>query len=317
MNRIAKGNGQANGKTRQSRNFPLCGVNALYCLLLKTNRVAIALLGSIQRCPAALAILRIPTHRLQETMTNLKSIGLLALSSLFVPCILSQALPDAPSTSQQQQSAVPEWMAERFGKVGQPLTTEQKFARFEHRAFGPQAFVLPALHAGLRMANPPKGYPPEWTDGGEAFGRLYGSTFARQFTKHSTEFAVESTLHYDARYFTAPPNSSGSERLGHAIEFVFVQKTDRGRNALALPHLAGAAAGAFVGMAYLPDGYNDAGTASKQFASELAMTGVRNVLLEFSPEIFASLRRHAASRAIVNWMENRHSQTQRSSPSAQ
>jgi len=232
--------------------------------------------------------------RLAITMA---SVGLFLASHAHAQTAIQTAiLPDAPQPAVTNSDSPVSVKKLGISRQFHPLTVEEKFQRFERRTISPPAFILPALNAGIRMAAPPSGYPKEWKDGAGAFGRLYGSTFTRQFTKHGTEFAVESVLHYDPRYFRS--NSKGIGRVGHALAFVLIQKTDSGKNAIAVPHLAGATASSFIGMAYLPDGYNDAGYSAQHFGTEMMMTGMRNMLFEFSPEIYPVFKKMHMGRIV-------------------
>jgi len=150
------------------------------------------------------------------------------------------------------------------------------------------------------MANPPSDYPRDWKDGGGAFGRLYGSTLATQTSKHTAEFLTEATFHYDARY--SPSKSDGKlARAAHAVGYVFVEKTDAGKTAFALPHFAGAAAGGFTGMAYLPLGYDTLSKAGQRAGSELGQIALRNLAQEFAPELAPIARRIHLPKLLPVW----------------
>jgi len=202
------------------------------------------------------------------------------------PAPTSASLPDAPQPALTVQSAPPPvpWLWGRMRNSGKPLTTEQKFKFYARQTFGPPAVIAPAFGAAIRMANPPSDYPRDWKDGGGAFGRLYGSTLATQTSKHTAEFLTEAAFHYDARY--SPSKSDGKlARAAHAVGYVFVEKTDAGKTAFALPHFAGAAAGGFTGMAYLPLGYDTLSKAGQRAGSELGQIALRNLAQEFAPEL--------------------------------
>jgi len=185
-------------------------------------------------------------------------------------------------------------------RSGKPLTTRQKFAFYEHQTFGPPAIFSPAFSAGIRMARPNNQYPPEWQDGMGAFGRLFGSTLATQTTKHTAEFITEAAFHYDARYHSSK-STRVIPRIGNAILSIAIEKTDAGATTFALPHFAGAAAGGFIGMAYLPPGFDTLSKAGQRTGSELMSIGFRNLAQEFAPEL-APLARHIhLPRVIPVW----------------
>jgi hypothetical protein len=181
------------------------------------------------------------------------------------------------------------------------LDLGDKFIIYTHQTFGPPALVFPALGAGLRMINPPNHYPHEWTDGAGAFGRLYGSALATQTSKRTAEFLAEAVLHDDPRYLPAAPGSNVGLRTFHAISYTFVDRTDSGRRTLAFSNFAGAAAGGFVGMAYLPDGFNDVSHAEQRTLTEFMSLGISNIFGEFAPQLAPIIHRLHIPQILPAW----------------
>lgn len=229
-------------------------------------------------------------------------------------------LPDAPSfqSPQSPQSAAvetPEATAPDARKLAglmglpavwtsTPLTLDQKFKLYVHQTFGPPALILPAFGAGIRMAHPPSsypGYPKDWTDGAGAFGRLYGSALATQSTKRTARFLVDAAMHEDPRYLPAPVGASTSARFVHAIAFTFVDRNDSGHSELAYANFASAAAGGFVGMAYLPAGYNDASHAGERMGTEFLGLAIQNVTREFAPQWVPIARKLHIPKILPGW----------------
>lgn len=202
-------------------------------------------------------------------------------------------LPDAPDPSpvpqQGSQSRIP-FAAPRFGRPLQPMDIGDKFKYFVEPAFGPRAFLTNAFGAGIRMANPPGHYPHEWRAGGGAFGRLYGDSFARTGAESIGRFSASALLHEDPRY-----RRSGSTfiptRLGHAFVFTFVDRTDSGHATVAVSNFTGAAAGGFIGNAYLPPGFDNLTHAGQRSAVAFGGMAAQNVLQEFSPELGQFLKK--------------------------
>ena len=212
------------------------------------------------------------------------------------------AVPEAPQPQvAAQRSVAPDppvpWLIKHLRASGKPLTTEQKFTQYLDQAFGPPAFITPAFSAGIRMARPTSGYPREWKDGPEAFGRLYGDSLVTHVSRHTAEFLTAAAFHYDDRY--SPSKSTEAlPRIAHALAFVVVEKTDSGTTAFALPHFAGAAAGGFTGMAYLPPGYDDLTHAGQRASIELAQIAIRNMAGEFAPELVQFSRKLHLDKVI-------------------
>jgi hypothetical protein len=181
------------------------------------------------------------------------------------------------------------------------LTLGDKFTIYTHQTFGPPALVFPALGAGMRMTNPPSRYPHDWKDGGGAFGRLYGNALATQTSKRTAEFLTGAVLHEDPRYLPAPPGSSVGKRVFHAISYTFVDRTDSGARTIAFSNFAGAAAGGFVGMGYLPNGFNDATHAGQRALSEFMTIGVSNIAGEFAPQLVPIIRKLHIPKIVPAW----------------
>ena len=165
-----------------------------------------------------------------------------------------------------------------------------KFKYFVEPAFGPRRFVMNAFVTGIRMANPPSNYPHEWHAGAEAYGRLYGDSFARTGAESLGRFSASVLLHEDPRYRRSE-STSVPGRLAHALAFTVVDRTDGGHSTLAISNFTGAAASGFIGNAYLPPGFDNLTHAGQR--STIAFGGMagQNVLAEFSPELRHALRK--------------------------
>jgi hypothetical protein len=233
--------------------------------------------------------------------------------------LLASTLPDAPSFMGAQNTAPQKDEPQvtpnapgtpgPMGSIGPVpplmtnvrLTLDDKFRIYTHQTFGPPALVFPALGAAIRMANPPNNYPHDWTDGGGAFGRLYGSTIATQTSKRTAQFLTEAVLHEDPRYLPARPGSNVGGRVFHAISYTFVDRTDSGARTIAFSNFAGAASGGFVGMAYLPDGFNDPTHAGQRALSEFMMIGIANLAGEFAPQLAPIVRKLHIPKIVPAW----------------
>ena len=187
------------------------------------------------------------------------------------------------------------------------LTAGDKFQIYTHQTFGPQNFILPTFGAGFFMLNPPRRYPSEWKDGGGAFGRWYGEQIASSTSRRTGQLLAEVALHEDPRY--VPSGSKNALiRIFHAVAFTFVDKTDSGHNTFAFSNFAGAAAGGFVGMGLLPDGYNDVTHAEQRALRGLESVAIRNIVTEFRPEWGPILRKIHIPRILPEWWTPKHPQ---------
>ena len=187
------------------------------------------------------------------------------------------------------------------------LAPEDKFQIYFHENFGPQNFILPPFGAGFYMLNPPRRYPRQWEDGGGAFGRWYGEQIATSTSNRTGQLLVEVALHEDPRY--VPSGSTNAlVRTFHAVAFSFVDKTDSGHNTFAFSNFAGAAAGGFVGMGFLPDGYNDVTHAERRALRGLESDAIRNIVTEFRPEWAPILRKIHIPSILPEWWTPKHPQ---------
>jgi len=201
-----------------------------------------------------------------------------------------QKFPEAPKP--QQPSTPSDRKTSPWGKLPailapqiteQPLNAADKFHLYVHQATNPVSLMVPAFWVGLTIANPPDHYPREWKDGAGAFGRLYGSALVKRESQLAVETLAEVTFREDPRYLPSASHNAFI-RIAHAVVFVIIDKSDSGHNRVAFSNFSGAAANGFIGMAYLPAGYNDIAHAGQSSASTLSGFALSNIANEFCPE---------------------------------
>src|SRR6266849_376382 len=193
--------------------------------------------------------------------------------------------PQKPSTPEQRKISrsgkLPAILAPQITK--QPLDAADKFHLYLHQAFNPVSFLLPMFGVGLKMADPPGHYPREWKDGAGSVGRLYGDSLAKRQSQLAAQTLAEITFREDPRYLPSA-SQNAFVRIAHAVAFVIIDRSDSGHNRLALSNFSGAAANGFVGMAYLPSGYDDLTHAGQRAASTFQGFAISNIANEFCPE---------------------------------
>jgi hypothetical protein len=225
-------------------------------------------------------------------------------------------LPDAPMPQDQARDQPPtpptdpETHLNQFpilspGLSRAPLTFQDKFQIYVHKSFGPPAVILPAFGAGLGMLNPPSKYPKEWKDGASAFGRNYGYRLADRTSRNTAQFLTGALLHEDPRYLRST-SANPFARTVHALAFTIFDKTDSGRTTFAASNFAAAAAGGFVGMGILPNGYNDITHAEQHMASEFLQIGIGNVLTEFEPQWGPWAKKLRIPKLLPGWWVREH-----------
>lgn len=190
-------------------------------------------------------------------------------------------------------------------KSARRLDFNDKLTIYVHQQFGPPALIIPAFGAGIALANPKSHYPREWKDGAGAFGRNYGDALAIVGSQRTARFLAGAALHEDPRYVRSSSKNL-LMRTAHAVMFTFIDKTDSGRNTLAFSNFAGAAAGGFVGSAYLPHGYNDLTHAEQRMAAQFASIAIQNIAAEFQPQWAPLVRKLRINKILPEWWVPQH-----------
>jgi hypothetical protein len=159
--------------------------------------------------------------------------------------------------------------------------------------FNPATFIGPAIQAGARMANPPgkdpTRYPPEWRQGPEAFARNYGDALTQRLSFRTARFVTGVITRENPNYIPSQSHNFFARSL-HAFSYTFIDRSDSGGCRLAISNFAGAAAGGFVGNAYLPAGFTNASHAGQRAAFQLGMFAAGNLFREFAPQIPGPIR---------------------------
>ena len=167
---------------------------------------------------------------------------------------------------------------------GDHLDSTRKADCFAHRSLGVGTFIAPLFMAVPEFAKPRAGYPTQWRKGPAAFGRLYGDALALETVQQTARFLTGLALHEDLRYSPAASRNPLRRAL-HAIAFAAFDRSDSGRTTLAASNFLGAAAGGFVGNAYLPRGYNDTSHAVTRMEIQFGFIVAENLVDEFRPEL--------------------------------
>lgn len=219
-----------------------------------------------------------------------------------IPEAQDQSNPSSSSSDPQDKNSAVLFLPV---KTSQRLSFRDKFTIYAHQTFGPPAIIFPAFTAGMGMANPKSHYPREWRDGAGAFGRQYGDAIASVTSERTARFLTGVALHEDPRYVRST-SKNPLARTMHALAFTFIDKTDSGRNTIAFSNFAGAAAGGFVGRAYLPNGYNDLTHAEQRMAIQFANIAFQNIAAEFQPQWGPLVRKLRIQKILPEWWVPQH-----------
>jgi hypothetical protein len=103
-------------------------------------------------------------------------------------------------------------------------------------------------------------------------------------------FLTGAFLHEDFRYRPST-RKNPLARSFHALAFTFVDKSDSGRNRVALANFVGAGASGFVGNLYLPAGFNNLSHAETRTAVAFGGFAAQNMLREFAPDLLRTTRK--------------------------
>jgi hypothetical protein len=209
-------------------------------------------------------------------------------SAIFAESATTSGLPESPRTSDVLSRAADSTETTQVTKT-RKTSRGNRFSYYMTETYwNPSVLTAPAFRAGMYMANPPgKGptaYPPEWRQGAEAFGRNYGDAFASRVSGHTAQFLTGAITHENPYY--VPSVSRGFfARSAHAITFTFIDRSNSGQPMPAFSNFVGAAAGGFVGNAYLPAGFCDVAHAGQRATFQIGTFAAGNLFREFAPQI--------------------------------
>lgn len=228
--------------------------------------------------------------------------SILRLAKQFTAPFLTGLCLCLPAIAQQAPATanfLPERPIPDSPQPADELTLGERFRLEVRTTAGPGAFILPAFQAGIIMAHPPDNYPHGWSDGPGAFGRNYGAELGRHVTGGMTHFAIAAIDREDPRYYSCR-STRYVPRFIHALTFTLVDRADSGHRTVAVSNLAGSAAAGFLGMAMLPQGFNDTTHAYQRAAVEMSTFSAHNLVAEFSPEIVHILHKLHFSDRLAN-----------------
>lgn len=166
------------------------------------------------------------------------------------------------------------------------LNTHQKFSMSVRYAFDPVTIIGVSLTAGIEQS---RNKFSAYGQGAKGYGKRWGARFADGVTyDFFAKAAFPSLLHQDPRYFYQGSGSTWS-RIGHAISYAFIARSDRGR---LMPNystfLGGVCSGALSNL-YYPASSRGAGLVFANAAIGLAERAGENLVREF---IYKRLTKH-------------------------
>jgi hypothetical protein len=163
-----------------------------------------------------------------------------------------------------------------------PLTTGQKFRLATAGVFDWSAYPFNGALAAIAQA---KNDPQSWGQGWAAYGKRYGESFAdNSIGTYMTTAIFPSLLHEDPRYYQLGKGRF-VHRAYHAVNRLFVARTDRGDDRINISESLGNAVAAAISNAYHPPEDRTAARNASSFGFLILWDGLSNELKEFWPDI--------------------------------
>jgi hypothetical protein len=162
------------------------------------------------------------------------------------------------------------------------LTSGQKFRIATASVFDWAAYPFNGTLAAIAQA---KNDPKEWGQGWGAYGKRYGASFAdNSIGTYMTVAIFPSLLHEDPRYYQLGKGRF-IHRAYHAVNRLFVTRTDSGNEHFNYSESAGNAVAAAISNIYHVPSDRTAGRNASTFAFLILYDGLSNELKEFWPDI--------------------------------
>jgi hypothetical protein len=160
--------------------------------------------------------------------------------------------------------------------------------------FGPRGVIFAGISTAIQHA---RDVPAEWGSGLGGLGRRYASAFGQHLVNATVHFGVAKALHEDLKYYPSETPGFGP-RVKHAlVSTVWVRKTNRESQTVAISRFSGAMAGGFVSKTWQPARFHTFAGGMSSAGISLAVDASVNVLREFWPEIRHPRRRLNEARA--------------------
>jgi hypothetical protein len=166
------------------------------------------------------------------------------------------------------------------------LDVKDKLEFHAKSTFGPSALAGSAIYAVIMLK---AGFPREWGQGAQGYGKELGSTVAASGIHSALAFGLDSALHQDPRYFRAGSGAGFWRRSGHAVRGTLLTRTDSGGETLSTWRIGSAYGAAFLSNQWYPDRVNTVRLGFAQGSMTLGFGLVSNLAAEFWPDVKGKL----------------------------
>jgi hypothetical protein len=214
------------------------------------------------------------------------------------------AIPDAPSTAQQEQQeenkpgAVMNTMQTGAGFISLlqrksrlfpniatssgPLLPEEKFKLAVNNSVALSSWIAAGISAGINQAY---NEPSAWGPGEAGFGKRYGAAMVRRSSSQLFgTFLLASTMHQDPRFFVRSDLGLGGS-IKYSIRRVFITRSDSGERVFNWSGLLGMLGSEGLANVYYPDNYRTAGNTFSRFGYDMLGNAGGNLLRQYWPRI--------------------------------
>jgi hypothetical protein len=183
----------------------------------------------------------------------MKMRGLTLLLAIVVSIVLPHlAQAQAPASSNSSNTALPANPQPTLAYT--PPSAKTKFINYLFDAYGPYPIIGAAIAAGINQAD---NAPPEWGQGGEGYGKRFGSNFGILAISTSTRYGLAAAFREDTLYYRCECKGF-FPRLEHAlVSTLTARRGEDGHRVFSFPDLVAPYAGTLVGVySWYPDRYN-------------------------------------------------------------
>lgn len=160
-----------------------------------------------------------------------------------------------------------------------PLSSSDKLKLRMLEIVDPEVLTGTAIAAGVEQI---AHSPVEWGQGVEGYARRSASTLGGVVVRESLNFALESALKEDPRYFPLDGDSKKA-RLWNALKQTFLTRTDSGSTTVAYARITSAFATGQISRAWLPPSNKSVGDGFRTGGISIGVDAAVDVLYEFCP----------------------------------
>ena len=211
-----------------------------------------------------------------------------------VPVMMFLALLiPAPARGEASESAAARDMAAVFPETDySPMSPGVKFHICLQSTVWPMPIFASAFSAGYGQTF---NSVPEWGQGMEGYGRRFAFSFGQKTIRHTVNSGLKILLREDPRYFYSERHGIRARTL-HAVGETFVAHKDSGGIRPDYSYFAGVFSGVYLSRQWRPESDQTAVWCVKDAAVTIAVQSMKNVFMEFWPDVKKKFWKRAKSK---------------------